>query len=125
RIEPRPVQRPDPEHVPAVPRERVPQADTDPEVLLHSLAEDQPIRLVDLEGEGVGRVKAPEPDRLMDFGEEAIDHRQDLPSLPLGPITRRPAARASNLSRTICSKEAQTTHGRGRSFRSRTLPDRC
>ena len=47
RIEPRPVERPDAEHVPAVPGERVPQADADAEVVLHPLAEDEPVGLVD------------------------------------------------------------------------------
>ena len=39
-IEPRPIERPDAEHVAAVPGERVPQADPDPEVVRHPLAED-------------------------------------------------------------------------------------
>ena len=60
RGEPRPVERPDAEHVHAGPRERVPEADAGPEVVLHPLAEDQPVGLVDLEREGIGRVEAAE-----------------------------------------------------------------
>ena len=41
--EPRPVERPDAEHVRARPVERVPEADADPEVVLHALAEHQPV----------------------------------------------------------------------------------
>ena len=74
RVEPGPVERPDPEHVATVPRERVPQAHADPEVVLHPLAEDQPVRLVDLEREGVGRVEAAERDRARHLGEEVVAH---------------------------------------------------
>ena len=50
--------RADAEHVGARPGERVPEADADPEVVLHPLAEHEPVGLVDLERERIGRVRA-------------------------------------------------------------------
>jgi hypothetical protein len=74
RVEPGPVERPDPEHVAAVPRERVPEADADPEVVGHPRAEDEPVGFVDLEGEWVGRVEPAERDRARHVGEEVVGH---------------------------------------------------
>ena len=69
-----PVERPDAEHVAAVPGERVPEADADPEVVLHPLAEDDAVRLVDLERERIGRVEAAERDRARHLREEVVAH---------------------------------------------------
>jgi hypothetical protein len=53
RRQPGAVEGADPEHVRAWPVERMPEADRDAEVVLHPLAEDDAVRLVDLEGERV------------------------------------------------------------------------
>ena len=53
----------------------MPQADADAEVILHPLAEDQPVGLVDREGQRVGRADAPERDAAGDVGEEFVWHR--------------------------------------------------
>ena len=74
-VEPRPIERPDPEHVRAGPRERVPEADARPEVVLHPGAEDEPIAIVDLERERLGRVESLEADRSGHLGEERVSHR--------------------------------------------------
>ena len=67
------------------PGERVPQADADPEVVLHPLAEHQPVGLVDPERERIGRVEAAERDRPADLGEELLAHASSL----LAPSPRR------------------------------------
>ena len=72
--DPRPVQRADAEHVAAIPGERVPEADPGPEMILHPLAQDHPVGLVDLEREGVRRVWASVPDRTRHLGEERLAH---------------------------------------------------
>ena len=81
-IEPGAVERPDPEHVATVPRERVPQAHADPEVVLHPLAEDEAIRLVDLEGQWVASVEPAERDPARHLVKKS-------------PPTVRPSVRAS------------------------------
>jgi hypothetical protein len=68
--QPRSVQRSDPEHVRARPGERMPQADRDPEVVLHPLAEDQPVRVVDRVGQGIPGIRAGERDPAGDLREE-------------------------------------------------------
>ena len=74
RVQPRPVERPDTEHVAPVPRERVPQADADPQVVRHPLAEDHAIGLVDPERERISAVQPAEADRSADLGEERLAH---------------------------------------------------
>jgi hypothetical protein len=61
----------DAEDVRARPVEGVPQADGDPEVLLHSLSEDEPIRLVHLVGERLARLEPAERNPLWNVREEA------------------------------------------------------
>ena len=81
RGEPRPVERPDAEHVDARPRERMPEAHAGPQVVLHPRAQDQPVRLVDLERQGVVGVEAAERDRPRHLGEERLAHaRTSSPS---------------------------------------------
>jgi hypothetical protein len=82
-LQPRPVQRPDPEHVAAVPGERMPQADADPEVVGHRLAEDEPIRPVDLECKGVAGPQALEPDRFSHITEKRPAHANLLSRKPV------------------------------------------
>ena len=65
---------PDAEHVRARPGERVPQADGDPEVVLHPLAQDQPIRLVHLVRQRVAGSEARERDRSGHVAEERLAH---------------------------------------------------
>ena len=57
----------------------------DPEVVGHRFAEHHAIGLVDLEGQGVGRVEAREGDRSLDAGEEV------LANAPSSEIIRRGA----------------------------------
>ena len=52
----------------------MPEADCDPEMVFHSLAEDHAIRLIDLEGERVGRFEPAKGDRPGYLGEEVIAH---------------------------------------------------
>ena len=85
--DPGPVEGAQAEHVGACPGERVPQADADPEVLLHALAEHEPVRLVDLVAERVARAEPAESDRSLDSGEERLTHSGNLQThaLTLGP----------------------------------------
>jgi hypothetical protein len=71
---PRTVERPDAEHVRPGPGERMPQANGDPEVVLHALAEDDTVGLVDLERQRVGGIETLVADRLGDLGEERLAH---------------------------------------------------
>ena len=48
--------------------------------------EDEPVGLVDLVRQRIGRVEPSEPDRLGDLGEEPFDHRPTPPMLALGPV---------------------------------------
>ncbi len=73
-VEPGPVERAQSEDIGSGPAERMPQAHADPEVIGHPLAEDQPIRLIDLEGEGVVRIEAAERNWAGDIGKEASVH---------------------------------------------------
>ncbi len=78
RVEPRTVERPDPEHVPPVPGEGMPEADADPEVLLHPLPEHDAVRVVDLVRQRVGRPQPAEGDRSRHLGEEVATHGSTL-----------------------------------------------
>ena len=73
--EPWTVERADAEHVPAVPRERVPEARARAEPVHHPLAQDDPVGLVHLERQGVGGVEAAERDGAGDVGEKGLAHR--------------------------------------------------
>ena len=73
--QPRPVERPGPEHVRARPVERVPQAYGDAEVVRHPLAEDEPVGLVDRVGQRVGRADAAKADAAGNVREEVVCHR--------------------------------------------------
>ncbi len=77
-VEPRPIERADPEHIRAGPRERVPEADARPEVVLHPRPQDEPIAIVDLEGERLGRVESLEADGSGHLGEERVSHGDHL-----------------------------------------------
>ena len=79
-VEPWPVEGSRTEDIRAGPVERVPQTGGDPEVILHPLAEHKPIRLVDLERQGLRRIDPAERDPLRDVGEEAFDHYPILPA---------------------------------------------
>ena len=67
-----------------VPRERVPEADADPQVVRHPLAEDHAVGLVDPERERISAVQPAEPDRSADLGEERLAH------VPLPPGAAAP-----------------------------------
>ena len=69
--EPGTVERPGAEHVGSRPVERMPQADRDPQVVLHALAEDDAIRLVDLVGKWIVGREAAELDPIRHIREEA------------------------------------------------------
>ena len=111
RVEPGPVERPDAEHVGARPVERVPQADGDPEVVLHALAEDEPVRLVDLERERIGRIEPAEGDRPRHVREEVRRSRPTLraPADPRGGSTRH----APRAYRMFVREEDKSRHARG------------
>ena len=81
-IEPGPVERPGAEDVGSRPIERVPQADRDPEVIRHPLAQHQAIGLVDLERQRLRGIQAPERHRLCELGEEVAHARSSLPVDP-------------------------------------------
>ena len=90
-VEPRPIERADAEHIRAGPRERVPEADAGPEVVFHPRPEDEPIAIVDLEGERLGRVESLEADGSGHLGEERVSHGGHLLRVvrqraPLGQI---------------------------------------
>ena len=80
RIQPRPIERPGTEHVSPIPGERVPQAHADAEVLLHALAQDHAIGIVDLECQRIGGLQPGERDGTWNLGEERLCHLSDLPS---------------------------------------------
>ncbi len=65
------VEGPGAEHVGPGPVEGVPQADRDAEVVLHALARDEAVRLVDLERERLARGQPAELDPVRNLGEEA------------------------------------------------------
>ncbi len=77
-VEPRPVHRARPEHVDTRPGERMPEAHARPQVVLHPRAEHEPIRLVHLERERIGRVEATEGDRPSHVRKEVINHARSL-----------------------------------------------
>ena len=72
--EPGPVERAGAEHVLTGRSERMPHAHGDPEVVLHALAEDEPIGLVDLVRQRIARLEAAEGDPGCHFREEALCH---------------------------------------------------
>ena len=74
RVQPGPVEGAHAEHVAPVPGERVPQADADAQVVLHALAEDHPIGVVDLESQGVVRGEPGERDPTRYVAEEWFGH---------------------------------------------------
>jgi hypothetical protein len=73
-FEPGPVERAGAEHVLTGRSERMPHAHGDPEVVLHALAEDEPIGLVDLVRQRIARLEAAEGDPGCHFREEALSH---------------------------------------------------
>ena len=77
--QPGPIECPHAEHVRARPGERVPQADGDPEVVLHALAEHLAVRVVHHERERVGRVGSTERHPARHLGEERLGHPGILP----------------------------------------------
>ena len=77
-VEPGPVHRARPEHVDTRPGERMPEAHARPQVVLHPRAEHEPIRLVHLERERIGRVEATEGDRPSHVRKEVIHHARSL-----------------------------------------------
>src|SRR5207247_10037479 len=89
----------DAEDIRAGPVERVPPADGAPEVILHPLAEDEPVGLVDLEGQGIGRVEAGVWDPPGHLGEERVAH---------GRILRSPATPRPPVLQPFCMSLSQT-----------------
>ena len=61
----------------------MPQADGDPEVVLHAFAENEPIGLVDLVGQFIARFEAAEGDALRHLREEVLCHGLSSLSLNL------------------------------------------
>ena len=112
-IEPGSVERAGAEDVRTRPAEGMPQADRDPEVIRHSLAQDQPIRLVDLERERVGRIETAEWNPLRDIRKELTFHAAP-PWAVSAPSARRAVVYdATSLSRTFVQDEhkpASTVH---------------
>src|SRR5439155_6988626 len=98
-VEPRPVEGPHAEHVRAGPVERVPQAHGYAEVLVHPLAEDEPVGLIDLERQGVGRVEPAERDRPGDVLEEV--HGGSSSRAPARATRRRATASLPRICATL------------------------
>src|SRR6185437_9551527 len=78
RHQPRTVEGAHPEHVEARPGKRVPQADADAEVVLHALAEDTAVGVVDRVRQWIGRVRAAERNPPQDLAEEGVGQRAFL-----------------------------------------------
>src|SRR6185503_13448859 len=76
--QPWPVERAHAEHVDPRPGERVPQADADAEVVLHALAEDHPVGVVDGVGQRVRRLGAAEGNPPWDLAEKRVGQRAFL-----------------------------------------------
>ena len=88
--QPRSIEGSDTEDIRPGPVERVPQADGDAEVILHPLAEDHAVGLVDLECQRVRRFETTERDSLRHIGEEASHaHLPPCSSPPRMPLERR------------------------------------
>src|SRR5438552_17134814 len=62
----------------------MPEADRDPEVILHPLAQDEPVRIVDAVGEGILGVQAGRRDPTRDVGKEGVTHVRILRDLAPG-----------------------------------------
>ena len=76
----------------------MPEADADAEVVLHPLAEDEPVRLVDLERERIVGAEPRERDPALHVGEELAGHACLLSSIRLHPAALlRPAPRGYHL----------------------------
>jgi hypothetical protein len=54
----------------------MPVADGDPELILHSLAQDDSLRVVDAKRQVVVRIEPGEPDRARHVGKELFGHAQ-------------------------------------------------
>ena len=63
----------------------MPEADADAQVVLHALAEDHPVGLIDLEGQRVRGQRDPERDAAPHGREERLAH----PGLPRAAVGRR------------------------------------
>ncbi len=90
RLQPGAVERAGAEHVRAGRVERVPQADGDPEVVFHALAEHEPIGLVDLVRQRLARLEAAEGDAPRHLREEVLSHGLSSmgPALVFAPVYR-------------------------------------
>ena len=121
RIVPRAVEGPRTEHVRPGPGERMPQADGDAEVVLHPLAEDQPIGLVDLEGQRVGRVEPTEADPPRNIGKVPLGHRPNPPIVSSDGSPWRTRGSRPESTTPYLSKRSTNAHerpGGGRTRRS-------
>src|SRR5664279_5020786 len=105
-VQPRPIEGTAPEDVRARPAEGMPQADRDPEVILHPLAQNQPIRLVDLERERVARIEPAERNRPGDIRKESTFHAEPPWAMSPPRAPRRAALYVgTSLSRTFVQDE--------------------
>ena len=111
--DPRPVERPDTEHVHPGPGERVPEADAGPEVVLHPRAEDEAVGFIDLVGERIRRPESLESDGRRHLAEEWVSHAHASSLLPVASCV--PSSR--NVAPRICTSEVQMCDG-GRSVRA-------
>ena len=100
-LEPGPIEGPGAEDVRTRPVERVPQTGADAEVLLHPLAEDDAIGLVDLERQRIARVDTAERDPFRYDREEAVAQRPVLPVV-------HPFPQDASVPLPICARGAQT-----------------
>ena len=112
--EPRTIHGPGAEHVHARPGEGVPEADARPEVVLHALPEDEPIGLVDLEREWVGRLEPAEGDRPRHLGEEVLAHEPNPSCAALDQPSRIPATHCPRVYRSFVREEHKPGRGCGR-----------
>jgi len=81
--QPGPIERARAEDIAARPVERVPVANGYPKVILHPLAQDLTVWLVDTKSQVVVGVETSEPNRPGDIGKELIRHGQPPLALPL------------------------------------------
>ena len=108
RLQPRPIERAHAEHVGARPGERMPEADARPKVILHALAEDHPVRLIDLECQRIGRVEAAELDAAR------TRRSKNGPVTSFAPSRSRMSARVSRVSASPGSSQCQARRARRR-----------
>ena len=120
RIQPWAIECTDTEDIGARPVEGVPQTDRDAEVVLHALAKDESIRLVDAERDWVRGVDSAESNAVSHLREEAVLHQRSSfrGAARMPPPCRSSVARVSLAERHLgCPSEERRARLRSETAR--------